>query len=205
MEGIEKTSKPFGTLSLEDGIESSTSSPSELGMMFKSRVRLGLGFSFFNWEGGLCMFWGRLEGPGAFRFGELLWDGDTLLFRFRVVDLSDSCSWIDLYSSSRLMSFRINGLVGLKISTKKDNVEGPTNLATFQEEITLSKAGFGRICASSVAFRHEGHSCLLDRDVLIHWTRKVFWGWDTAWRRYRQTSYRWTEAVTTSYSHWRIV
>jgi len=42
------------------------------------------------------------------------------------------------------------------------------DLASFHDEITFSRTGFGRIWASPADFRQLGHSCLLARAVLMH-------------------------------------
>lgn len=108
VEEIEDLSKPLGAL--RDGIESSISSPSELGMTFNCPVRADLDFSFFRFEGGSCALLetGGREGPGV--VGELLQDDESVLLRFREVLLSDCCCSYVLYSSLRLIRFKIYGL-----------------------------------------------------------------------------------------------
>lgn len=48
-----------------------------------------------------------------------------------------------------------------------------TDLASFHDDITFSRMGFGRICASPADLRQLGHSCLLAREILMHCRKRM--------------------------------
>lgn len=165
---------PFGTR-LEGVI--SSSSISELGTVM-SIISSAVGLGFLGREGDLRApgFLGDMgvdEGPATLPSVSKLELSSGLLFRFLDVPVSVACGVV-ARSISRLTSPKMKGLCGARaMSAEQKGIVTKTDLASFHDDITFSRTGFGRICASPADLRQLGHSCLLAREILMHYRKEM--------------------------------
>ena len=164
---------PFGA---KIGVVSS-SSISELGTVM-SIISSAVGLHFLGRDGdlraaGLLGDMGLHEGPATLPSASRLELFSGLLFRFLDIPLSVACGVV-ARSISRLTSPKIKGLYGTRgMSAEQPGIVTKTDLASFHDDITFSRTGFGRICASPADLRQLGHSCLLAREILMHCRKRM--------------------------------
>lgn len=143
-------------MSLRSVLVVSASSGSELGIVRSSISGFGVARCFFEGlEGNIF-----LEDPAS--NGSEMGILEKLLLRFLDIPLScplEGCSWF-------MSNPRINGLWHIQSTKSKDFVD--THLACFQSEITFSRIGLGLMCPSFEGFRQLGHSCFIDKELLMH-------------------------------------